>query len=146
MRGYEIVTKKDLESMFDLLALYFPKHERPTGKNVSAWTLVLEPYTPEEVKRAVTEHLRTSKFYPAPQEIAMLCNRGRPEPNAALETSQASYSPADIEAVHELCERYKKYQNTLHEHGLMTAVEAKYNGIPYRDWCKMVKDVEVPRL
>ena len=37
----------------------------------------------------------------------------------------------------------EKHVEVLHSRGLPTAVEAKLAGIPFAEWCRMVKEAEV---
>ncbi len=72
------MTKADIDNLFLLLEIYFPNSHKPKDKKLkNAWALVLEPYTPEDVRTALVEHLRTSTFFPDPQTIAVKCN-GKP--------------------------------------------------------------------
>ena len=68
------MTSKDINDLFDLLGLYYSGHPGLSVKNIrTAWLSVLEPYSREDVKKAVVEYLRTNTNFPRPQEIAVLC-------------------------------------------------------------------------
>lgn len=68
------MTLKDVYDLFDLLEIYFSGHPGLSVKNIRpAWLSVLEPYSREDVKKAVVEYLRTNTNFPRPQEIAVLC-------------------------------------------------------------------------
>ena len=67
------MTSKDINDLFDLLGLYYSGHPGLSVKNIrAAWLSVLEPYSREDVKKAVLEYLRVNTNFPRPQEIAVL--------------------------------------------------------------------------
>lgn len=67
--------KKDIERLFDLLSIYFPGHPSLRDNVLrSAWLLVLKPFEPDDVKRAVAAYLRDCQHFPHPQEIAVKCH------------------------------------------------------------------------
>lgn len=142
------MTTKDVDGLFQLLEIYFPNSPKAKSKTLkSAWLLVLEPFPPEEVKRALAEQLRENRFFPDPQAVAVRCNI---PPQAKQQDSAAGtgtdYSKELNAMMDRLGPRYEKYEKALHDHGLPTAVEAKVRGIPVSKWCEMVKDVEVSIL
>lgn len=68
------MTKDDTRQLWKLLEIFRPgdKHLK-NPQLLSAWALVLEPYRPEDVRKAVAQYFRTSHFWPDVTEIARLC-------------------------------------------------------------------------
>lgn len=76
------MTKEDTARLFDLLSIYRPNDPHAQDKTLrSAWALVLEPYAPEDVRVAVAEYFRESKYWPDVTDIASRC----PQPTAPPE-------------------------------------------------------------
>ena len=72
------MTREEMDGLWELLKIFRPNDIRLQDKKLkSAWFLVLEPYQREDVRQAVAEWFRQSKFLPDVSEIAMLC-RGQP--------------------------------------------------------------------
>lgn len=91
------MTMKDIRDLFDLLELYYSGHPGLAVKNIrTAWLAVLEPYRREDVRRAVTEYLRSHATFPRPQEIAVLCPHLSP---AAAKRNTGADWPMDAEAM-----------------------------------------------
>lgn len=140
------MTAKDVDGLFQLLEIYFPNSPKVKSKTLkSAWLLVLEPFPPEAVKRALAEQLRESRFFPDPQAVAVRCKLPpRTEQPAHTDSTQGDYSKELNAMMTRLGPWYEAYKKALHDHGLPTAVEAKLSGISVLDWREMVKGVEVP--
>ena len=140
------MTAKDVDGLFQLLEIYFPNSSKAKNKTLkSAWLLVLEPFPPEEVKRALAEQLRESRFFPDPQAVAVRCKLPphAKQPNSATSIG-TDYSKEFNAMMAWLGPWYEEYKKALHSHGLPTAIEARLGGILVSDWSEMVKDVEVP--
>lgn len=142
------MTANDIDRLFQLLEIYFPNTSRTKSRQLkNAWLLILEPYDPEEVKKALTEQLRENRFFPDPQSVAVRCKlppqTEQPENTASV---GADYSKEFTAMMARLGPWHREYKKALHDQGLPTAIEAKLSGMPFSSWCKMVKDVEVPRL
>lgn len=75
------MTKSETDQLFELLRLYFPNNRKIDNKKIrNAWFLLLEPYSPEEVKAALVAYLRSNRNLPDPQDIASRCpSLGRKE-------------------------------------------------------------------
>jgi hypothetical protein len=85
------MSRTDIDRLFELLKIYFPRHQNVTKENLtlrSAWFLLLEPYDPTAVKQAVVEHLRHSTNFPDPQEIAILCETNRHQKERILQEEE----------------------------------------------------------
>ena len=81
--------KDDVDRLFDLLAIYFPGDNRLKDKLLrNAWLLVLEPFEPDDVKQAISSHLRECRFFPRVQEVAVRCHLPALPPAAAEEIPQ----------------------------------------------------------
>ena len=78
------MNKKEIEQLFQLLAIYRPGDKRLEDKTLkAAWLLVLEPFSPAEVKTAVGAYFRESKYFPDVSDIALLCPKAPPVLQAA---------------------------------------------------------------
>ena len=76
------MTREDTDRLFELLSIYRPNDPHAQDKTLrSAWALVLEPYAPEDVRVAVAEYFRESKYWPDVTDIASRC----PQPKEAPE-------------------------------------------------------------
>lgn len=85
------MTKDDINGLFELLRIYFPNAGKTADNRLkAAWLLVLEPYEPQDVKRAVVEQLRSSPHFPDPQSIAVRCSRAEGTQRADSERFQPS--------------------------------------------------------
>ncbi len=134
------MTLKDVHDLFDLLEIYFSGHPGLTAKNIrSAWLSVLEPYSREDVKKAITQYLRSSTNFPRPQEIAVLC----PAPVAERTRAEPQImGPMDVtakETQERLYTAWKAERERLiplrHAAGLpATMDEAAAAGMPYTEW------------
>ena len=70
------MNKQEIEQLFQLLAIYRPGDKRLEDKTLkAAWLLVLEPFSPSEVKKAVGAYFRESGYFPDVSDIAVLCPR-----------------------------------------------------------------------
>lgn len=93
------MTLKDVYDLFDLLELYFSGHPGLSVKNIRpAWLSVLEPYSREDVKKAVLEYLRVNTNFPRPQEIAVLCPPLPETPTKAGAINSRTMGPMDARA------------------------------------------------
>lgn len=74
------MTRDDVDRLFELLSIYVAKDSRAhNNKLKSAWALVLEPYDPADVKKAVAQHFRKHNYWPDVTELAKLCPDPKPE-------------------------------------------------------------------
>ena len=58
--------KQDTQRLFNLIETIYPnaKQQPRTPADLEAWTLVLEPWAYEDVKKAVIVRARENRFYP----------------------------------------------------------------------------------
>lgn len=69
-----MLTKKDIDDLFDLLAIFRKNDQHLNQEDLRyAWLLVLYPYERHDVREAVGAWFRKSKYWPDPAEIASLC-------------------------------------------------------------------------
>ena len=74
------MTREDTDRLFELLSIYRPNDPHAQDKTLrSAWALVLEPYFVEDVRVAVAEYFRESKFWPDVTDIAVRCPKQETE-------------------------------------------------------------------
>lgn len=118
------MTKKDVERLFELLAIYRPGDRHLEDKTLkAAWLLVLEPYAPADVKAAVGAYFRESKYWPDPSDIAMRCPR--PLEAAAPERKDVtSFSAAEIA-------RCGAQMDEMLELGELMALDYESAGVPH---------------
>ena len=68
------MTLDETNKLFDLLALYRPGDKHLANKQLRAlWQLTLAPYSPADVREAVADFFRESKFWPDVTDIAVRC-------------------------------------------------------------------------
>lgn len=100
------MTRPDIENIWKLLAIFRPGDKRIKDEKLkSAWLLVLEPYTPQEVKAAVAAYFRESGYWPDVSDIAMRC----PKLAAAKEMTDTEIR------IREDLERMRRYMAKLKE-------------------------------
>lgn len=102
------MTKQDTENLFALLAIYFPNSKNVRNARLkSAWHLLLEPYSPADVKKAVVECLRESSYFPDPQSVAQKV-RARAEARQLTETAPAKADVKTLEQLRKLREKMRR--------------------------------------
>lgn len=68
------MTGQDIDRLFELLAIFRPGDKRLKNQSLkNGWLFVLKPYRPEDVREAMAEYLRRSKYWPDATDIAKLC-------------------------------------------------------------------------
>lgn len=90
------MTKRDLDKLWAMLALYRPKdrHLRNTGLK-EIWLLTFEPYPFEDVRAAVVAYFREQKYWPDVTDITTRC----PAPHGAVtQDSRSTQGEADRRA------------------------------------------------
>lgn len=91
------MTMDDVNDLFCLLEIYRPGDKHIGDRKLrSAWLLVLEPFSRDEVRTAVADYFRECKFWPDVSDIAMRCPRtarGSPEQPGAG-TRGAQFQPS----------------------------------------------------
>lgn len=129
------MTKQDMDGLWKLLGIYRPKDPRLEDKTLkAAWLLVLEPYSPDDVRQAVAAYFRGSGFWPDVSDIATRCPPP-PEQDAVLERS-ASTGRADPR----VREWWEEFRAGLRAAGLPTASEAKAQGMTAAEWGKLLEE------
>lgn len=69
-----MLTRKDIDDLFDLLAIFRPNDAHLADRRLrAAWLLALSPYSRDDVREAVGAWFRKSKYWPEPAELAALC-------------------------------------------------------------------------
>lgn len=127
------MTRKDIDSLFELLAIFRPNDPRiRDGKLRAAWQLVLGPYERDAVREAVGAWFRKSGFWPDPSDIAQLCP---PLPQEPPEPAQP------CPAQRALCARWREVVERRRQAGLpATVAEALGQGGSERDWFKRLEE------
>ena len=132
--------KKDTQRLFNLIETIYPnaRQQPRTPADLEAWTLVLAPWSYEDVKQAVIVRARENRFYPDVYELAALLPK--PETPKAEESPMPEPSDAYLEKFYAKCE-------ALHERwkaaGVPTPSEAKKQGMTYAGWEAMAKGADV---
>lgn len=130
-----ILTKEDVDNLFELLKLYFPNTQKVHSRVLkNAWHLLLEPYGPNDVKEALTAQLRENRNFPDAQAIAVKCSAfavSTPETNAAR---CAPPTPAELKSHEKLISWQEQWHEELRQLGLPTLREALERGTSPRDW------------
>ena len=68
------MTREDMGNLWKLLGVYRPGDKHLNDKTLrSAWFLVLEPYSVDDVRSAVADYFRGCKFWPDVTDIARRC-------------------------------------------------------------------------
>lgn len=134
------MTAEETDKLFQLLEIYFPNSPKVKSKKLkSAWLLVLEPYEPDEVKRALIEQLRESRFFPDPQAVAVRCKLPslveQPEP---ADSVQEDYSREFNAMMAWLGPWHEEWTKKLHSLGLPTLGEARSAGMSVPEWNKLL--------
>lgn len=138
-----MLTRKDIDDLFDLLAIFRPNDAHLADKRLrSAWLLVLSPYSRDDVREAVGAWFRKSKYWPEPAEIAALCPplpEGDESGTARLGTKM-QFSPAEAEEMKALWAAWDKVVLMRREAGVpATCLEAKQAGLSDREWHAMLE-------
>ena len=106
--------REETEGLFRLLAIYFPGERRLRDEKLkAAWHLVLEPYGADEVRRALAGHLRSSRYFPYVQELALRCAPRPPE-----EPPEPPPGPAEDRAAGQAAEYRRALTGELERRGL----------------------------
>ncbi|WP_084233242.1 hypothetical protein [Papillibacter cinnamivorans] len=114
--------------------IYYPEAKVNLGDDfeAEAWAAVLRQASDADILRALAAHVRSgNKFAPNAGEIAALCG---------LEAAALPKAPSS--GRERMMAVYAGIVAYYRELGVPTAVEAKRDGISYRDWCVMVDEAE----
>ena len=120
--------KQDTQRLCNLIETIYPnaKQQPRTPADLEAWTLVLEPWAYEDVKKAVIVRARENRFYPDVYELAALL----PKPETPMPEPSDAYLEKFYAKAGEQHERW-------HETGIPTPSEAKKQGMTYAAWCAL---------
>ena len=133
------MTKKDIDDLFALLRICRQGDRRVDDPQLrSAWLMVLKPYRREDVKAALTEHLRKSKFFPDPSEIAVLC----PPPAEAEISQPAGGKPRHVSA--DIWTWWQTRQRARRAAGLPSMAEAMEAGQTAREYLDLCDRHGIP--
>lgn len=128
------MNREDIDNLFRLLELYFPNSPKIHNKQLRmAWLLLLEPYPPEVVKRALAERLRENKNFPDPQAIAVKCGAVFHIPEET-QSRCVTLSHADQRCRAESFAWQEDWHRELHERGLLSLREAMEAGMSVGQW------------
>lgn len=131
--GENMLTRKDIDDLFDLLAIFRKNDPHLNQESLRyAWLLVLYPYERHDVREAVGAWFRKSKYWPDPAEIAALCPP-LPEKNITQKTQQISQW--ELDEMRKIWARYERLVALRREAGIPATIEeAKKSGVPEGEW------------
>ena len=133
------MTGQDIDRLVELLAIFRPGGKRLKDQSLkNGWLFVLKPYRPEDVREAMAEYLRRSKYWPDVTDIAKLC--------PPIETENRNGSPKKIDwywQKHlEMHERYDDLKRRRREVGLPeNHWEAKEAGMSFEEYDQSIEAV-----
>lgn len=141
------MTRNDIDRLFQLLAIYYPTSPKVRSEiTKQSWFLVLEPFDPEDVKKALVLHMQTSKHFPFVQEISTRCKLPATEPTESTAGIGTDYAN-DVACMMEwLGPWHEKWEEKLHGLGLPTFGEAVASGMTTAEWNHMMEEAGVLEL
>ena len=132
--------KQDAEKLFLLLTQFYPAAAAKKEKDsfVHAWFLLFEPYSYKTVRQAILEHARECRFFPDASEIMQRLSKAQDE-DWAQEQRKYINNPSPECIKQELRQLHRR----LRQAGLPNTVEAKKQGIPYKEYFQMLQEADI---
>ena len=132
--------KQEVEKLFLLLSQLFPAAAAKKEKDsfVHAWHLLFEPYSYKAVRQAVLEHARECRFFPDASEIIQ---RLPDDPDLLRAQEQRKYTEMQVPEYAK--QEIRQLHRRLRHAGLPNAVEAKRQGIPHKEYCRMLQEAGI---
>lgn len=125
--------KQEVHKLFNLLETLHAGQKRPRDiGTITAWADVLALWTYEAVREAAIKRAQKgNRYFPDAAELVEYL----PKPEVSDD-----YEPIDVDKYrNEKWEKITAWRHVqYHAAGIPTAIEAKRQGIPYREWCAMV--------
>lgn len=131
-----MISREDIDNLFGLLAIFRPNDPHLKQQNLrSAWFLVLAPYEKDDVRQAVGDWFRQSKYWPEPSEIASLCP---PLPEKGRKETQMGAMDPGWYGRHE---QWKKLVALRREAGIPATIrDAQDAGMTDREWLDILAE------
>lgn len=130
--------KQDIADLWALLAIFRPNDPHLRDKTLrAAWALVLEPYGRDDVRKAVAEYFRESKYWPDVTDIARRCPKpaGAADPEDHLEAMRYRQPTAgERQRTAEMVRGWRAYRAALEAAGLPSLSQAQAQGMRCADW------------
>lgn len=130
--------RQDIADLWALLAVFRPRDPHLRDKTLrAAWAMVLEPYGRDDVRKAVAEYFRESKYWPDVTDIARRCPKpaGAADPEDHLEAMRrAKPSPEQRSREEAMHAGYRSYRAALEAAGLPSLSQARAQGMRCADW------------
>lgn len=135
--------KQDIADLWALLAVFRPNDPHLRDKTLrAAWALVLEPYSRDDVRKAVAEYFREKKFWPDVTEIAGRCPQPR-EPEALEAMRYRQPTAGERQRTAEMVRRWRAYRAALEAAGLPGLSQAQAQGMRCADWDALTRSAGI---
>lgn len=131
------MTGQDIDRLFELLAIFRPGDKRLKNQSLKdGWLFVLKPYRPEDVREAMAEYLRRSKYWPDATDIARLCPPIETENRSGFSEKTDRHWKKQME----MQERYDDLRRRRREAGLPeNHWEAKEAGMSFEEYDRLTE-------
>lgn len=136
-----MLTRKDIDDLFDILAAYRQNDPKLSDKATkAAWMLSLKPYKKSDIQEAIGAWFRRSKYWPEPSEIAALCP-ALPEPSRERSGRDTAAARDYRRYMGPLLERFEAVKARRRSAGIpATIVEARSAGLSDREWGELLEE------
>lgn len=136
----DVLTKENVKNLWELLRVFRPNDPHLEDKTLrTAWALVLEPCSVDDVRSAVAEYFRSYKYWPDVTDIASRC----PKPEKPAPT-MTHWSQKEIhrvsEQLDEMLELGALMQRDYIAAGLPHPSEARNMGWTSKEWCRRCRE------
>lgn len=133
------MNRQDVQKLFNLIEVVHPNLKKSRDPaTLEAWSLILSPWTYEEVKQAVIERARESRYSPEPSELTPflppLTPKEEPEPQSH-----------EIPAVYfeKFRARHDTFRAKCRAAGIPTPSEGRKQGLTYAAWSQLAQKAGV---